>query len=64
MADPAPIPAPQPATPAMQANGAVPIPGSTSLSGSSTTPSAGVPLCMNGCGNPADRKNTCPTCQT
>ncbi|GAA5883378.1 hypothetical protein JCM16303_006719 [Sporobolomyces ruberrimus] len=26
--------------------------------------SAGVPLCMNGCGRPADRKNTCPTCQT
>ncbi|GAA5829907.1 hypothetical protein JCM5353_006110 [Sporobolomyces roseus] len=64
MVDPAPIPAPQPATPAMAANGAAPIPGSTALSGSSTTPSAGVPLCMNGCGNPADRKNTCPTCQT
>ncbi|GAA6025889.1 hypothetical protein JCM11491_001725 [Sporobolomyces phaffii] len=63
-ADPAPVPAPQPATPAMVANGAVPIPSSTELSGSSTTPSAGVPLCMNGCGNPADRKNTCPTCQT
>ncbi|GAA5953925.1 hypothetical protein JCM3765_000695 [Sporobolomyces pararoseus] len=64
MSDPAPVPAPQPATPAMAANGAVPIPSSTVLSGSSTTPSAGVPLCMNGCGNPADRKNTCPTCQT
>ncbi|GAA5900648.1 uncharacterized protein JCM6883_002911 [Sporobolomyces salmoneus] len=64
MTDPAPIPAPQPAVPAMAANGAVPIPSSTALSGSSTTPSAGVPLCMNGCGKPADRKNTCPTCQT
>ncbi|GAA5846519.1 hypothetical protein JCM3766R1_002517 [Sporobolomyces carnicolor] len=64
MSDPAPVPAPQPATPALAENGAVPIPSSTALSGSSTTPSAGVPLCMNGCGNPADRKNTCPTCQT
>ncbi|GAA5821828.1 hypothetical protein JCM10212_003142, partial [Sporobolomyces blumeae] len=61
--DPAPVPAPQPATPALEQNGAAPLPGSTVLSGSSTTPSAGVPLCMNGCGKPADRKNTCPKCQ-
>ncbi|GAA5953933.1 hypothetical protein JCM3765_000699 [Sporobolomyces pararoseus] len=66
--DPHPVPTPQCAPlikseaqsnndPLSQAP--LPSPGSTSL----VLPSAGVSLCMSGCGRPADRKNTCPTCQ-
>ncbi|GAA5969217.1 hypothetical protein JCM21900_001510 [Sporobolomyces salmonicolor] len=65
MADPAPVPAPAPATPALAAHGAAPIPSSTAVSGSNPAAGgAGAQLCMNGCGKAADRKNTCPTCQS
>ncbi|GAA5821833.1 hypothetical protein JCM10212_003146 [Sporobolomyces blumeae] len=58
--DPNPVPSPCPAVPLA----ADAPPAGPDRAVDSSLPSAGVPLCMSGCGRPADRKNTCPTCQT